>query len=313
MPFRRLPSLSALRAFEAAARHGSFKSAAGELSVTPGAVSQQIRLLEADLGVALFLRTGREVKLTEAGMVLRPGLTAAFLQMHETLEKVRPSSRTTLRLNATASVITKWLMPRLHRFTSKHPNLDVRVETEYALNAFDETGPDVSIRLTETPPDTLYARKLHDELLLPAASPAFIERENLRGPKDLYRVPLVHDASLEHVSEHLSWKSWFAAAGLMGEVPDTAIRFEQFSADYVVDHAVAGGGVILGRSLLVHEALSDGRLMCPFGPLLAVDWGYYLLCRKDRKDAPAIRAFMDWAVQEAAMLSTLRAMHLEAG
>lgn len=313
MPLRRLPSLTALRAFEAAARRLSFKSAATELSVTPSAVSQKIRALEADLDVTLFERTARSVALTDEGRQLQPDLTAAFLQIRQAVDRVRPSPLKSLRINSSGAVIAKWLLPRLHRFTERHPELDVSVETDSALVDMSPGGPDIVIRFTRSLPETLYARRLHEELLIPVASLELIERLDLRTPKDILRTSLLHDTSLSVFAESPNWNSWFRAAGLAGQAPRTGVRFARQAADHAIDAAVSGTGVALARSLLVHGALSDGRLVSPFGPVLCMGVSYFVACRHGAETEPHIADFLDWAEEEAALLSTLKSLHMATG
>lgn len=312
MTLRRLPSLNALRAFEAAARLKSFKAAAEELSVTPGAVSQQIRTLEDDLGVALFVRVARSVELTRDGASLLPEISDSFQRIHRAVDQISHHGKRILKLNATASMITKFLLPRLQGFTALHPDIEVSIETQFELNPMDPGGPDITIRLTQDPPDHLYTRLLFEELLMPVASPALIKRYNLRQPEDILRTPLLHDVSLGIFEDAPGWTEWFAAAGLDHPIPPSTMRFEQRAADYVVDAAVSGQGMMLGRSSLCHTALSMGQLACPFGPVLTSNVGVYLISRHERKSQPYVRAFIDWMQEEAALVSTLKALHYAA-
>ena len=309
MPLRRLPSLSGLKAFEAAARRLSFKAAAQELSVTPGAVSQRIRALEEELGVTLFVRKTRAVALTEMGRRLQPELTAGFLQIRQAVDSIRPEARPTLRINSSAPILSKWLMPRLHRFTAQFPELTVNLETEAGLNCFTKDPPDVVLRYTRQPGPGLYARRIHDEILLPVASPDFLQRADLRSPGDLAQAPLLHDTSMENFSGALDWECWFDRAGLESCPPAGGVKFARHAADQAIDAAVSGAGVVLGRSLLCYDALRDGRLACPFGPVLRTGVSYFVVCTKGRENEPHIAGFFDWACEEAELLSTMYALH----
>ena len=313
MPLRRLPSLSGLRAFEAAARRGSFKEAAGELSVTPGAISQQIKGLEADLGITLFDRKIRAVHLTSAGQTLQSTVSEAFLQIRQAVDRVRPASATRLRINSSGPIISKWLLPRLHRFTARAPATQVHIETEQDLNPMDETGPDIVIRCTRNTPSGLYAEPLHRELLIPVASPDLLSKRQIGSAADIGKAPLLYDTSLMKFGLRQSWACWSEAAHLDDQSKrlDT-ITFQQQAADQVVDAASAGSGIALGRSLLVYSALSDGRLTCPFGPVIESGLTYFLCCRAGRETEPHIAEFLDWAREEAAVLSTLNALRTPA-
>lgn len=309
MPYRRLPSLSSLRAFEAAARRLSFKAAAQELAVTPGAISQQIRALEEDLGVALFIRRARAVTLTPAGLSLQPDVTESFLRLRKAVDRVATDRPRSLKINSSAPTIIKFLLPRLHRFTGLHPDLHVSIETEHTVNPMDPDGPDVAIRVTQSPPDWVFSRLLHQELLLPLASPSLIDQLGLQDRTDILRAPLLHDRSLSIFEGAPTWQTWFEAAGMRNVVPTGGVQFEWQSPDYVIDLAIAGNGVMLGRSSLAYGALSAGLLTCPFGPVLRSDVGTYVLARHDRKSEPGVRAFVEWLEAEAALLSTVNALH----
>lgn len=309
MPLRRLPSLSGLKAFEAAARRLSFKAAAQELSVTPGAVSQRIRALEDELGVTLFVRRPRAVSLTEAGRRLQPDLTEGFLQIRQAVDAVRPEARATLRVNSSGPTISKWLLPRLHRFTEQFPDLVVNLETEAGLNCFTKDPPDVAVRCTRQPGPGLFARRIHEEILIPVASPAMLERTGLRSVQDIANATFLHDSSMGNYGLSLGWKDWFDRAGLKPPSQTGGMKFARQAADQAVDAAIAGGGLGLGRSLLVFDALRDGRLVCPFGPVLRTGVSYFVVCSKGRECEPHIAAFMDWACEEAELLSTMYALH----
>ena len=308
MPLRRLPSLTALRAFEAAARLGSFKAAAQELSVTPGAISQSVRALEEDLGVALFHRTTRAVSLTEEGQVLHPDVTRSFLCIQQAVDRVATTGTRRLTINSTPPLITKLLLPRLPRFTADHPEVDISIETEFDLNALQSGGPDVVIRVTRQAPDHVHAIRLFDEVLLPVASPALIERLSLETPADLRRAPLLTDTSMAIFEGAPDWEDWFEAARV--DAPDLSrgVAFERRAADYVVDLAISGAGVLLARSSICHSALSAGLLVCPFGPALRTDVGVYVMCRHEIKAQPHVRAFLGWMKSEAALVTTLNAL-----
>lgn len=310
MPLKRLPSLSALRAFEAAARRGSFKEAATELFVTPGAVSQQIKGLEADLGVALFERSVRSVRLTSAGQALQPTVSDAFLQIRQAVDRIRPElSKVELRINSSGPIISKWLLPRLHKFTARAPDIQLHIETELDVNRIQDDGSDIVIRCCKDAPPGLHCEKLHRELLIPVASPHLILTRQIETAQDIVNAPLLYDTSLSDSGLQPGWACWSNAVGLEDQSQrQDIITFQRHAADQVVDAAAAGSGIALGRSFLVYGALADGRLTCPFGPVIESGLTYFVCCRAGREKEQHISDFLAWAIEEAAVLSTLNAL-----
>ncbi|MEM6758803.1 MAG: LysR family transcriptional regulator, partial [Pseudomonadota bacterium] len=288
MPMSRLPSLSALRAFEAAARRLSFKDAATELSVTPGAVSQQIRGLETELGVSLFDRAPRSVTLTPAGRSLMPDVTQGFMMIRDAVDRIRPAQGPRLTICTAGMIMRNWLFPRLHGFTAHNPQVQTNVR---AVNSWDqdEVGEnEVCIRAMRHPPTDLYAREIHKLLLIPVASPSFLRENQVRVPEDARRLPLLNDGVIHHFSGAAGWEVWWKAAGLKGRVPPYAMSFDDKSADYAFDMALAGNGLLLGWSIQCFEALSEGRLQVAFDPLVELGVSYYVVCRKSEARLPHI-------------------------
>lgn len=298
MSLQRLPPLRSLRAFEAAARLSSFKAAAAELSVTPGAVSQQIRALEEDLGVKLFERTVRAVSLTEAGRRLQPALTAAFLQMRDAIDSVRPGPQTPLRVGSSGAVISKWLLPRLRRFAERYPDLSVTIMADSGRSGVDADAPDVAIRFIRSPGPGLFAQKIGDEHLLPLASPHLIDRLALRAPVDMIRAPLLHGAAPEIPGDLPDWPHWFGRVGLNPAQARRGVRFDRHAAHHAIDAAANGDGVVLGRRFLADGDLRAGRLASPFGPMLRAHVSYFVLCDAGEEARPEIAAFINWVCEE---------------
>ncbi len=302
MPFRRLPALASLRAFEAAARLSSFKDAAAELAVTPGAISQQVRALEDDLGVKLFTRAVRAVTLTEAGQSLQPAVSSAFLQLRDAVDQVRPKATQPLRVESSGPIIRKWLLPRLHRFAERYPELPVSFETVGHVTTFGKDGPDVVIRFTRAPGEGLFAVKLCEDFLVPLASPDLIAQLDLRCSADIVRAPLLHDSSAEVFGQNLNWSGWFSRAGLDTVGAQRGMRFERQAADHAIDAAVNGAGVVLARRFLARNEMLDGRLVIPFGPVLPMHVSYFVICQKGDETRPEIASFINWSREEAAVL-----------
>jgi LysR family glycine cleavage system transcriptional activator len=258
---RQLPSLSALRAFEAAARFESFKQAAEELHVSPTAVSHQIKLLERDLGQRLFVRRVRQVRLTEAGRVLQAGLGEAFDRMAAATAQCRRSTeRATVTVGLGPIVASKWLSPRLSRFWQRYPDIDLRLHHSPRAVDFRESDVDLMIAWGEGD----WRGVEVEELLRIRVTPVFSPR--------LQR-------------DHGAWQDWFAAAGLAPEAARRGVVIED--AHVGLQAAMAGQGVALGTLPFIDDELAAGRLVRPFDLAVEPQRAYYLVYPKD------------WLVEEA--------------
>src|SRR5271168_1232603 len=261
------PPLNALRAFEAAARHLSLTKAALELNVTPGALSHQIRGLEDNLGVKLFDRGVRSIALTAAGKALHPGLQAGFLHIRDALASLKTSGDTRVLVISTPPGFTsKWLAPRLYRFSIAYPEIDVRVSSSMNNANFTTDGVDAAIRnlpVDATHDEALQVEKLIDQSLMPVCSPAFVEKHGPFTSPDMLRgVPLIHDESFSSRAVMPNWADWFAAAGVRDADVSRGLRFN--SADHALDATVEGAGVLLAHDALAYDDLRTGRLVAPF-------------------------------------------------
>ena len=294
---RPLPSLNALRAFEAIARHASFSRAAAELHVTPAALSHQIRGLEDQLGTTLFHRRTRGIELTEAGRLLYPGLQAAFQDLRDAVARLdRAREDRFLVISATPGLTAKWLVPRLWRFLAAHPEIDARISASFSYADFVSDGVDVAIRLSNGVHPELHVDKLIDDAVLPVCSPRLVE-DGLREIADLARFPLIHyDIPLSAPAPPL-WADWLKVAGADGIDPTRGLRFN--IADHALDAAVAGAGVSLSYKLMASDDVHSGRLVIPFGPELPItDRAYYFVCPHGYETRPNVRAFRDWLFAE---------------
>jgi len=261
---RTLPPLNALRAFEAAGRLGSIKEAAAELHVTHGAVSQQVRALEAWLGAALFERQHRRVVLTAAARAYLDEISPLFEQLAQASARyglARPVSRT-LSVNALATFTLRWLVPRLGRFRDAHPGVDVAVETtNEPLESLNDDW-DVIVR---GGPDTFYGyamRPFLREERVPVCAPALLRRAPLQSAADLRAHTLLHTSSLPRL-----WPDWLAAARVPSLAPVASLTFDHFYL--TLQAAIDGIGVALGPTALIADDLAAGRLVAPFdGPRL---------------------------------------------
>ncbi len=296
-----LPPLTALRAFDAAARHMSFAKAADELNVTPAALSFQIKSLEEHLGTALFRRLNRAVELTEAGRALAPDAKVAF----ETLTNGwRAAQRTqdhqSLAVTAGPAFTAKWLAPRLYAFAQEHPEIELRFSASLRLMDFARDNIDVAIRFGYGPDPGLYALPMATEWVTPVMVPEMAAR--YPTPESLRGAVLIIDESIEFIRPTVDWAAWSAAMQLP---PFTAAgpRFSQ--ADHAIDAALAGIGVVLGRRALVIKDLAEGRLVAPYGKALATGAGFRFLCQEGAETRPQIVAFRDWMLREIDKTSAL--------
>ncbi len=298
------PPLNALRAFEAAARHLSLTKAASELNVTPSALSHQIRGLEDHLGAKLFDRGVRSIALTAAGKALQPGLQAGFVHIRDALASLnRLSDERVLVVSTPPGFTSKWLAPRLYRFSLAHPEIDLRVSSSIRNANFIADGVDVAVRnlpVNAAHDDALEVEKLIDQSLAPVCSPAFVERYGpFTSPDMLKGAPLIHDDSLAGRAEMPTWADWFAAAGVRDADVSRGLRFN--SADHALDATVEGAGVLLTHNALAYDDLRTGRLVMPFDLTVPSGRCYAFVCPKERRESANLRAFRGWLRNEVAV------------
>ena len=289
----RLPSLNGLRAFEAAARHLSFTNAAAELNVTQTAISHQIRRLEEELGVRLFIRQNRALALTAEAAQYLPGVRAAFNDLRfATDQLLRKDNENVLTVSTLASLAAKWLLPRLPAFQEAHPGIDVRITTSTALVDFKSGGVDAAIRYGRGHWPGLRADWLMADELFPVCSPALITGDRpLRSPEDLAQQTLLHTSA----GYNDDWRLWLTAAGL----PPNISKHPGLTFDLIlvtVQAAIDGLGVAMGRTSYVEADIAKGRLVVPFKIALPADAGFYLVSPEARADSPKLSAFRHWLV-----------------
>ena len=294
-----LPPLSALRAFEAAARLKSFSKAAEELSVTPAAISHQIHALEHDLGVQLFRRLNRAVELTASARVLLPGLSEAFAGIQASVRRLRAHNDTgTLTVTASPSFAAKWLVVRLHRFQERWPEIDVRISA--TDNVIDLTAGDfdIAIRYGSGRYPGLHVEPLLKNEVFPACSPRLLETgPPLRTPDDLRHHALIHDQAVDRDPLVPTWAMWLKAAGVRGEPATPDLTFNNSSL--AIDAAIAGRGVVLAYSTIAAADLAEGRLVRLFTLSLPDLFAYYIVTAPGALERPKVRAFRDWLRSEA--------------
>jgi LysR family glycine cleavage system transcriptional activator len=295
---RRLPPLNALRAFEAAARHLNFSRAADELSVTPGAVSQQIQNLEDYVGAALFKRTPKGLLLTDAAQTALPALREAFDRLAEAASLLTAAvDGRRLTLTAPPSFAAKWLVPRLGAFEQAHPQVDVWLSAGIELVDLTAGEVDVAIRYGSGRYPGLEVRRLLGETVIPVISPELLKETPLDSPEDLKNHVLLHDGSPDLDDSCPDWSMWLAARGVRGVDGQRGPRFNQSSL--VIEAAANGRGVALAKLTLAQADLDAGRVVAPLQIATAVDFAYYLVHPKAKGRLPQVKAFISWIEAEA--------------
>jgi LysR family glycine cleavage system transcriptional activator len=289
-----LPPTGDLAAFEAAARHLSFTRAAEELSLTQSAVSRAVRQLEDRIGVKLFERVRQRVALTPAGALYLVDVRALLEGLGAATHRIMAfaGQATVLNVAVLPTFATRWLMPRLPRFSAAHPELTLNFFTRVDSFDFVQEGFDAAIHYGDPDWPGATCRKLMDEVMAPVASPAYRQSLGLREPRDLLRATLMHQATRAG-----AWADWFALAGVAPPAVLEGPRFEQFSM--VAGAAVAGlGAAILPRGL-VEDELAAGKLEILFPPLLTTGKAYWAVAPDAKADKPPVSLFLDWVEKEA--------------
>jgi LysR family glycine cleavage system transcriptional activator len=299
-PLRHLPPISALRAFEAAARLKSFTMAADELGLTQSAISHQIHGLEDHLGIELFHREPRRITLTVKGEALaiavREGLRVVADAIRE-LSKTDTGPR--LTVSTLPGFAVKWLFPRLIRFDEQHPAIELAIATTGQLADFSAGEADVAIRYGTGRYPGLHVEKILEETMFPVCAPRLMTGPKaLRAPADLKNVPLLHDDILRLDGRSPGWQSWIEAAGIEGIDLAKGRRFGQ--SNMSIQAAIEGLGVALGRLPLVMDDLAAGRLVRPFDLAIPTGYDYYFVCPQRQLATPKIAAFRTWLLAEAA-------------
>ncbi len=297
MAKRNLPSLKSLQAFEAAARHLSFRVAAEELSLTQSAISHQVAGLEERLGTSLFRRAARRVELTEAGAQLYPYLCDGFDRLAQgvgLVDRVRISGDLVVQVYVTVAV--RWLLPRLHQFQASHPDILVRLSTSQLDWEFDPTTGDLGLICTRTPhgPGIHYTH-LFDAKLVAVCAPSVLQAGlGLRQPAEL-----VNHAMLQVYTAAEDWHDWLEAAGLPSLKGRAAPKFDSYLL--AIEAAVEGQGVAVVPEFMVATDLKSGRLVNPFREIeVRHGASWYLACLEERVKEPRMQHFRDWLVAEIA-------------
>ena len=291
---RRLPSLNGLKAFEASARHESFTRAAADLHVTQGAVSQQVKALEEELGIKLFLREHQRLLITDAGRAYLEVVRDAFDRLSTGTERLlQRQASGLLNVSTSPNFAAKWLVHRLGRFSEAHPEIDLRISATMHHVDFAREEVDVAVRHGDGNWPGLHVARLCAEQLFPVCSPALLKAAKpLKAPADLKRHPLLHANDATH------WRRWLERAGVDGIDVERGVVFNQ--ASMAIDAAIQGQGVAMARTALAAWDLLEGRLVRPFKLAIEAPFALWIVCPRATAELPKIATFRRWLLEEAA-------------
>ena len=290
----RLPPLNALRAFEASARQLSFTRAAEELFVTQAAISHQIKALEDNLGIKLFMRKNRALLLTEEGQSYYLDIKDIFNALHDATERLLArGEKGAITVSMQPSFAIQWLVPRLNTFNLLHPDIDVRIKAvDQPENSLTE-DVDLAIYYGRGRWRGIHAEQLHTEYLIPVCSPLL-----LSGKKPLNEIADLAQHTLLHDTSRRDWKRWFKHVDVRGGNVNHGPIFSHSAM--VLQAAIHGQGVALAHSVLAKPDIDSGRLVCPFKEVLVSKNSYYIVCREQQLEIGKITAFREWALQTVA-------------
>jgi LysR family transcriptional regulator, glycine cleavage system transcriptional activator len=289
----KLPPMSAVRVFEAAARHQSFTRAAEELGMTQAAVSYQIKMLEDRIGAPLFTRLPRQVALTAKGRQLAPAVTEAFEALRVAFADVEDAVQTILSITTHTTFAANWLVPRLGRFQQLHPNIAVQISVSLTVADFTQSDFDLALRTGTGDWPGLEVHFLFPSQFTPVCSPDLVRDLDLREPADLLKLPIIGPGDPW-------WQDWFTAAGVrnadLSNRPDHSLGAQQFEGMA----AMAGQGIALINPYFFAADLASGRLVQLFDLVVKADRSYWLVYPKARRRSAKIQAFRDWVLSEVA-------------
>ena len=298
-----LPSLNALRAFEAVSRHLSYREAAEELHVTPAAVKQLVQKLEESLNTKLVRRHGRGIALTKTGIEGVSELHLGFKQLGTAVAKMREThARQSLTITAEPSFAITWLVKRIDTFKRAHPEIDVLIDSSLRVMDLQRERIDIAIRYGVKPAPDQISHRLFDDETLAVCSAAVAEGPpKLEQLSDLQNVPLINIgatyAEWSPIAQSLfDWKSWFKTVGVTDITPGPGLHFNDYNL--AIQAAIAGQGVVLGSWPLVKDAIESGLLVAPFEECAKTDVGYDLVTTNDAINKPEVAAFVEWILEE---------------
>jgi len=301
-----IPSLNALRAFEAVARHLSYRKAADELRVTPAAVKQLVSKLESAVGAPLVRRKGRGLELTTRGERGQDDLSTAMSLLQRSVRKFRgPSAENRLFVSVEASFASAWLVPKLEGFRARHPEVTVLIDSNQSIVDLGQGDIDVAIRYGVESPGDLIVHRLFEDEIFPVCSPALAHGSPaLETLSDLAQVSLIHwDISqlswATATSRWFNWESWLKAVGASHLMTKQGLIFSEYGQ--AVQAAIAGQGVMLASWPILREPIDAGVLVAPFPERVTTDIGYELVTAPETMDRPEVAAFVDWVLETARM------------
>ena len=303
---RQIPGTRALRTLISAGKHLNFTRAADELGLTPAAVSFQIKEIEDQIGVKLFTRTSRTIRLTEAGILLCDASSEALDLMSRAISRAHKAARGTAQLKVTVDpqFATKWLMRRVEDFRKLHPGIELRFDISYEVRDFDVDDIDVAVRFGAGKYKGLAANRLFNNVIVPVCSPRLLASgKPLKEPRDLLNHTLAHIEWSDQVVTWPNWRMWMAAAGIDDFDDSNTLVFET-SSD-AINAALDGNAVALANFAMVANDLSEGHLVRPFDLSIKVpaDYAYFLVYPDHAASDPRIMAFRDWMLEEAALVN----------
>lgn len=291
MPIR-LPPLNSLKAFESAARHLSFTNAADELFVTQAAVSHQIKSLENFLSIKLFHRRNRTLLLTEEGQAYYHDLRDVFLHMQEATQRLMEmGAKGAITIATPPSFASQWLVPRLHKFSASHSDIDVRIKAVDADDGFLDDSVDIAVFYGKGNWSGLFSTKLLGEYLTPMCSPLLLRKgKPLVELKDLAAHTLLHD------NTRVAWKNWLSHFGINNINVNQGPIFSHTML--VLQAACNGQGIALSDTVLAKPEIESGRLICPFNEKIESKFSHYLVCKESKAEQQKIKVFSDWMLSQ---------------
>lgn len=294
----KLPPLAPLRAFEAAGRHLSFTRAAAELHLTQGAVSQQVKQLEEQLGFVLFRRLPRRLELTEEGRAFHEVVGGALRQISDKIESLQAANgNRPVTVSVVPSFAVKWLIPRLTQFRRDHPDVPIRVDADHRRVDLRASEVDLGVRFTGRSFPDLHVVELFRDRVFPVCSPDLVrEGRAPRRLEDLRDAVLLHDNAAMWDQSASDWQFWIEAVGLDGVDAQSGPGFTQ--GDMVLQAAMLGDGVALTRSSLAELDLASGRLVKPLDISIPCPWAHYVVCLEEALNRPNVATFYEWLVAE---------------
>ena len=298
---RDLPSLDLLKGFEAAARNLSFTKAAAELYVTQSAISRQVKTLEDQLGVALFRRRHRELRLTEEGQTLYKTSGEVLRLLRDVAGRLGARPAGMLTVTTTVSFAALWLVPRLNDFRRAHPGIDMRLAATNEIQNLEREGIDLAIRYCTPKAAGEGAVRLFGEMVFPVCSESVLAGRKLKMPQDLSGHVLLHYDDPDRRYPWLSWDVWFELTQTQGVKPAGMLRFSHY--DQLIQAAIEGQGIALGRTRFVDKWVKLGKLILPFGKRYmrspADSRAYFIVLPREAGTRPEVAKFSRWLQQQA--------------